>query len=85
VKTPCSQKTSEKTARLSSATAGTISLQLETFQALLADICRSIHANGFHRIITVNGHGGNAAPCRAVSWKLAEEDVFTISSGVKEA
>ena len=27
--------------------AGTISLQLETFQALIADICRSIHANGF--------------------------------------
>ena len=59
--------------------AGTISLRLETFQALIADICRSIHANGFPRIITVNGHGGNAAPCRAVSWKLAEEDVFTVS------
>ena len=59
--------------------AGTISLQLETFQALIADICRSIHANGFERIITVNGHGGNAAPCRAVSWKLAEEDIFTLS------
>lgn len=58
---------------------GTISLRLETFQALLADICRSIHANGFHRIITVNGHGGNAAPCRAVSWQLAEEDIFTLS------
>jgi creatinine amidohydrolase len=59
--------------------AGTISLRLETFQALIGDICRSIHANGFHRIITVNGHGGNAAPCRAVSWQLAEEDIFTLS------
>jgi len=59
--------------------AGTISLRLETFQSLIADICRSIHANGFHRIITVNGHGGNAAPCRAVSWQLAEEDIFTLS------
>ncbi|MFP6645282.1 MAG: creatininase family protein [Candidatus Latescibacterota bacterium] len=59
--------------------AGTISLRLETFQALVADVCRSIHANGFERIITVNGHGGNAAPCRAVSWQLAEEDIFTLS------
>jgi creatinine amidohydrolase len=59
--------------------AGTISLQLETFQSLVADVCRSIHANGFERIITVNGHGGNAAPCRAVSWQLAEEDIFTLS------
>ena len=59
--------------------AGTISLRLETFQALLGDVCRSIHANGFHRIITVNGHGGNSAPCRAVSWQLAEEDIFTLS------
>ena len=58
---------------------GTISLRLETFQALVADVCRSIHANGFERIITVNGHGGNAAPCRAVSWQLAEEDIFTLS------
>ncbi len=59
--------------------AGTISLRLETFQALVADVCRSIHANGFERIVTLNGHGGNAAPCRAVSWQLAEEDVFTLS------
>ena len=64
---------------------GTISLRLETFQALLADIYRSIHANGFERIITVNGHGGNTAPCRAVSWQLAEEDVFTVSFSWWEA
>lgn len=59
--------------------AGTISLRLETFQMLLADVFRSIHANGFGRIISVNGHGGNAAPCRAVSWQVAEEDIFTLS------
>ena len=45
---------------------GTINLRLETFQSLLADIFRSIHANGFKRIISLNGHGGNAGPCRAV-------------------
>ena len=58
---------------------GTISLRLETFQNLLVDIFRSIHANGFERIISVNGHGGNHAPCRAVSWSVAEEDIFTLS------
>ena len=58
---------------------GTISLRLETFQMLLADVFRSIHANGFERIVSLNGHGGNAAPCRAVSWQVAEEDIFTLS------
>ncbi len=58
---------------------GTISLRLETFQMLLADVFRSIHANGFKRIVSVNGHGGNAAPCRAVSWQVAEEDIFTLT------
>ncbi len=58
---------------------GTISLRLETFQNLLIDIFRSIHANGFERIVSINGHGGNHAPCRAVSWSIAEEDIFTLS------
>jgi len=58
---------------------GTISLRLETFQNLLADIFRSVHANGFERIISINGHGGNAASCRAVCWQVAEEDIFTLS------
>ncbi len=58
---------------------GTLNLRLETFQMLLTDIFRSIHANGFKRIISLNGHGGNQAPCRAVSWAVAEEDIFTLS------
>lgn len=58
---------------------GTINLRLETFQNLLADICRSIHANGFRRQVVVNGHGGNTASSRAVCWQLAEEDIFTVN------
>lgn len=58
---------------------GTISLRLETYQALLADILRSIHANGFPRIIVINGHGGNNAPNWAVTTQLAEEDIFPIT------
>ena len=58
---------------------GTISLRLETFQNLLIDIFRSIRAIGFERIVSINGHGGNHATCRAVSWSIAEEDIFTLS------
>jgi len=58
---------------------GTINLRLETFQNLLADVCRSVHANGFERQIVINGHGGNTAPSRAVCWQLAEEDIFTVN------
>ena len=58
---------------------GTLSLRLETFQMLMADLLRSIHANGFERIVVLNGHGGNSAPCRAVCWQVAEEDIFALS------
>lgn len=58
---------------------GTINLRLETFQNLLADVFRSIHANGFNRIVAINGHGGNWGPCRAVAWQVAEEDIFVLS------
>ena len=58
---------------------GTISLRLETFQMLLADVIRSIHANGFERIVCLNGHGGNWGPSRSVCWQMAEEDIFTLN------
>ncbi|MFM9954683.1 MAG: creatininase family protein [Opitutaceae bacterium] len=58
---------------------GTISLRLETYQNLLADILRSIHANGFPRIVVINGHGGNTAPNWAVSTMLGEEDIFPVT------
>ena len=57
---------------------GTLTLQLETFIAVLCDVCCSLKANGFERIILVNGHGGNVAPQRAAAVKLAEEDVWAL-------
>jgi creatinine amidohydrolase len=57
---------------------GTITLGVETFIALVSDICRSIWANGFKRIILVNGHGGNRDICRVISIKLAEEDIWVL-------
>src|SRR5713226_1636417 len=58
---------------------GTITVRLETFLALLSDVCRSIYANGFERIVLMNGHGGNVAPVTAVANKLAQENIYTLS------
>lgn len=38
---------------------GTVSLRLDTYQRILADILDSVAGAGFTRILFVNGHGGN--------------------------
>lgn len=58
---------------------GTISLSLEVFMAVLCDVSRGIWANGFRRIILLNGHGGNEQPTWCVAQKLAEEDVWPLA------
>ena len=58
---------------------GTITLALETFVAVLCDVSRSIWANGFHRIVLLNGHGGNEQPTWSAAVKLAEEDVWPLA------
>lgn len=58
---------------------GTLTLKLELFIELLCDISRSLWANGFRRIILLNGHGGNEAPTWNASVKLAEEDVWALA------
>jgi creatinine amidohydrolase len=49
--------------------AGTVSLRLSTYLAVLGDIAASLAQTGFRRIVFVNGHGGNSAPLRS---KIAE-------------
>ena len=39
---------------------GTISLRLDTYQRIVADILDSLAGTGFTRILFVNGHGGNS-------------------------
>lgn len=46
---------------------GTLSLTPETLQAVLLDLCRSIAADGGHRLVLVNGHGGNTGVCHAAA------------------
>jgi len=43
---------------------GTISLQPETLIAIIRDTVASLSRHGFHRIMLVNGHGGNVAALR---------------------
>jgi creatinine amidohydrolase len=51
---------------------GTISLRAQTYLAVTGDVVRSLHAQGFRRMLVVNGHGGND-PARAVLAELVNE------------
>lgn len=43
---------------------GTLTARKEIFQELLYDVCDSLRRHGFHRILILNGHAGNAGPVR---------------------
>jgi len=48
---------------------GTLSLRLNTLLDLLEDLVRSLYGHGFHRILVLNGHGGNE-PGRVRAYEL---------------
>jgi creatinine amidohydrolase len=52
---------------------GTVSLSIETYEALMREIIEGLISHGFRKIYLINGHGANLDPLR----KLASE----ISSG----
>jgi len=52
---------------------GTISLDHATFHAVLRCVVRSILADGFRRLLVVNGHGGNIDPLAVAVRELAHE------------
>lgn len=45
---------------------GTVSAMPGGWLSVLADSIRSMHDAGFRNILVLNGHGGNADPCRGV-------------------
>ncbi|MFC0180180.1 creatininase family protein [Thorsellia kenyensis] len=56
--------------------AGTITLNVNTYTALIRDILDSLKRSGFKRIVLVNGHGGNQpAQSAAAEWMLANPEV----------
>ncbi|MBZ2196822.1 creatininase family protein [Occultella gossypii] len=52
---------------------GTISISMRVYVDVLVDIATSLAADGFRRILFVNGHGGNAVPADAAVDRLAYE------------
>jgi creatinine amidohydrolase len=53
--------------------AGTISLSLETYSALIREICAAVCRHGFRRVLIVNGHGGNVAILGATALQISDE------------
>ena len=54
---------------------GTVTLSLETYGRVVKDLLDSLWAQGFRRILVVNGHGGNApARASAAEWLRARSD-----------
>ena len=51
---------------------GTLSLEDETFHAIVADHVRSLARHGFKRVVLLPSHGGNFAPLAAALEKLGE-------------
>ncbi len=49
---------------------GCLSLDLASYMAVIQNLCRSFAAMGFRRVLLLNGHGGNDAPCRAAMCQL---------------
>ncbi|MHB1004276.1 MAG: creatininase family protein [Chloroflexota bacterium] len=58
---------------------GTLTLRFDTLVNMVCDVCRSIHAHGFRKIVLVNGHGGNAGLITGVTSRLVEERIFVAS------
>jgi creatinine amidohydrolase len=52
---------------------GTITLDHATFHAVLRCVVRSLLADGFRKLLIVNGHGGNIDPLAVSSRELAVE------------
>lgn len=52
---------------------GTISVTEETFESLLTDICGSLRAHGFRRIVVLGDSGGNQTGMKNVAARLSKE------------
>ena len=61
---------------------GTLTLDLNTFQALIYEVCLGIWHHGFRKILMVNGHGGNTGPLAGTAQRLTSAGHPVLSCGV---
>jgi creatinine amidohydrolase len=59
---------------------GTLSLEEETFHAIVADLVRSLAHGGFRRVVLLPTHGGNFAPLAAAVEKLGSVEGVQVSA-----
>lgn len=52
---------------------GTINLRTSTLEAVIKDVCRSLHHHGFRRFVLLLGHGGNLSVMQTATQDLAVE------------
>lgn len=52
---------------------GTISLQFETLQAVVKDVCKSLISHGFRKIVVMDSHWDNYAPILIAIQEVTEE------------
>ncbi|MGD8565037.1 MAG: creatininase family protein [Candidatus Bathyarchaeota archaeon] len=55
---------------------GTISVSPKNFRRYVKDVCLSLNYYGVHKIVVVNGHGGNRAALLELGRDLRRKDVF---------
>jgi creatinine amidohydrolase len=52
---------------------GTITARAQTYIALIIELCQSVVASGFKKILLLNGHGGNLDALRVASRMIRDE------------
>lgn len=60
---------------------GTVTLDAETFTAVLRGVVKSIQRVGFKRVMLLNGHGGNAEAVALAASEFATEFAMPIAAG----
>lgn len=59
---------------------GSITVRAKVFMDLVHDICASLYHHGFHRIVLLNGHGGNRSSLEVLGQELFVEFGLTVNT-----
>lgn len=51
---------------------GSLGVTLDTFSAIIVDLCKMFCAQGFKKVVFITGHGANKTPCELSFYKVWE-------------